>query len=242
MSRVLAVPVKDLENAKQRLVPVLSPEERRALAAAMLEDVLAAVASARVDELWIVTRDAAVGEMARRSGAIVVGEAENRGHTAAVTAAQARALAAGVHVFATVPGDVPCVSPAEIDALLDAAGRETETDAARRTPAVVLAASRSGLGTNGVALSPPDAIAVRFGEPSFTDHVAAARARGIEPRLLSLPGLGLDVDGPDDLNALLAEGADTRSARLVASWKATARAASPAGGTAALHRIGDRHP
>jgi 2-phospho-L-lactate guanylyltransferase (CobY/MobA/RfbA family) len=56
--------------------------------------------------------------------------------------------------------------------------------------------------------------------------VAAARARAIEPRLLSLPGLALDVDGPDDLPALLAEGAATRSARLVAGWKVIERAAA----------------
>jgi len=214
VSTVLAIPVKDLVNAKQRLVPALSPDERRALAAAMLEDVLAAVSSARLDELWVVTRDAEVTGIARRFGAVVVGEAENRGHTAAVAGAQARALTAGVRVFATVPGDVPCVSAAEVDTLVAAASAPA--------PSVVLAPSRSGLGTNGVALSPPDALAVRFGEPSFDGHIASARARGIEPRVLSLRGLALDVDDADDLQVLLAEGAGTRSARLVAGWKTAA--------------------
>jgi 2-phospho-L-lactate guanylyltransferase len=208
--------VKDLANAKQRLVPVLAPDERRALAAAMLEDVLAAVAAARLDAVWVVTRDDDVGALARRSGATVVSEAENRGHTAAVAAAQARARTVGATVFATIPGDVPCVRAAEVDALLGAA------DAA---PAVVLAASRSGLGTNGVALAPADALALRFGEPSFADHVAAARARGLVPRLLDLPGLALDVDDADDLAALLAEGPATRSARLVGTWSVAARLA-----------------
>jgi 2-phospho-L-lactate guanylyltransferase len=217
VSTVLAVPVKDLVNAKQRLVPVLSPDARRALAATMLEDVLAALAAARLDEVWVVTRDAAVSEIARRFGATVVGEAENRGHTAAVAAAQARALAAGVRVFATVPGDVPCVSAAEIDALVAAADP---------APAVALAPSRSGLGTNGVALAPPDAVAVRFGEPSFEGHLEAARARGLEPCRLALRGLALDVDGPDDLHALLADGPGTRSARLVAGWQVLDRAAA----------------
>ena len=210
MTGIVAVPVKDLVNAKQRLVPVLAPEERRALAAAMLEDVLAALAGARLDAVWVVTRDAAVTAIATRFGATVVTEAENRGHTAAVAAAQARASAEGVAVFATIPGDVPCVTAAELDALVDAASP---------SPAVVLAASRSGLGTNGVALTPPDALALRFGEPSFDNHVAAARARGLEPRRLVLPGLALDVDGPEDLHMLLAEGRATRSARLVATWR-----------------------
>ena len=211
---IIAIPVKDLVNAKQRLVPLLAADERRALAAAMLEDVLAALASSRIDAVWVVTRDDAVSAIAHRFGARVVSEAENRGHTAAVAAAQARAGAEGVGVFATIPGDVPCVSAREVDALVAAA------DA---SPAVVFAASRSGLGTNGVALAPPDTLALRFGEPSFDNHVAAARARGLTPRLLELPGLALDVDDPDDLVALLAEGSATRSARLVATWKIAAR-------------------
>ena len=213
---IVAIPVKDLVNAKQRLVPLLAADERRALAAAMLEDVLTALASSRIDAVWVVTRDEAVSAIAHRFGARVVSEAENRGHTAAVAAAQARASAEGVGVFATIPGDVPCVSAREIDALVAAA------DA---SPAVVFAASRSGLGTNGVALAPPETLALRFGEPSFDNHVAAARARGLTPRLLTLPGLALDVDDPDDLVALLAEGSATRSARLVATWNIAARLA-----------------
>ena len=212
--RVLAVPVKDLVNAKQRLIPLLAAEERRALAAAMLEDVLTALASARLDAIWVVTRDREVIAIAQGHGVTVVTEAENLGHTAAVAAAQARASREGARVFATIPGDVPCVTPTEIDALLGAADAQ-----------IVLAASRSGLGTNGVALAPPDALALRFGEPSFDNHVAAARARGVTPRLLQLPGLALDVDDPDDIAALLAEGRETRSARLVAGWSVAARLA-----------------
>jgi 2-phospho-L-lactate guanylyltransferase len=216
MPGVICVPVKDLVNAKQRLVPLLAAEERRALAAAMLEDVLAALASSRIDAVWVVTRDEAVSAIARRVDARLVTEAENRGHTAAVAAAQARALAEGVRVFATIPGDVPCVTASEVDALLAAADG---------SPAVAFAASRSGLGTNGVALTPPDAMPLKFGEPSFDNHVAAARARGLTPRLLTLSGLALDVDDPDDLAALLTEGGATRSARLVATWNIAARLA-----------------
>ena len=38
------VPVKELDQAKERLAAVLTPEGRRALMLAMLEDVLAALA------------------------------------------------------------------------------------------------------------------------------------------------------------------------------------------------------
>jgi 2-phospho-L-lactate guanylyltransferase (CobY/MobA/RfbA family) len=63
-----------------------------------------------------------------------------------------------------------------------------------------------------------------FGEPSFEKHLATARAHGLEPRVLALPGLGLDVDAPSDLAAP----GTTASARLVASWRAGGRV-RPAG-------------
>src|SRR5437773_1301945 len=86
---VAAVPVKDLINAKQRLVPALGAAERAALAAAMLQDVLAALAAARLDRVWVVTREPAVLALARARGAEPLAEDANRGHTAAVARAQA---------------------------------------------------------------------------------------------------------------------------------------------------------
>lgn len=215
---VAAVPVKDLVNAKQRLVPALGAAERAALAAAMLEDVLTALAAARLDRVWVVTREPAVDVVARARGAEPLAEDANRGHTAAVARAQAEAVRLGARVFLTIPGDVPCVTAEEIHRLLDAA--------APGQPAFV--PSRSGLGTNGVALAPPDAMPLTFGEPSFERHLATARARGLEPRVLALQGLGLDVDAPSDLAALLAAPGATASARLVASWRAGNRV-RPAG-------------
>jgi len=210
---VAAVPVKDFVNAKQRLTPALGAAERAALAAAMLEDVLTALAAARLDCVWVVTRDPAVVALAHERGASPLAEDTNRGHTAAVARAQAEATRVSARVFLTIPGDVPCVTADEIRRLAEAA--------AVGAPAFV--PSRSGLGTNGAALAPPDAMPLTFGEPSFDNHLAAARARGLEPRVLPLPGLGLDVDAPDDLAALLAMPGATVSARLVASWRAGGR-------------------
>ena len=210
----VAVPVKDLRNAKRRLLPVLEPAERVALARAMLRDVLRALAAAGLDVVWVVTRDAAVMATARALGAEILAEAGNEGHTAAVAHAQAHAARQGLRVFATIPGDVPCVTPDEVRALVQAAAP---------SPSAVFAPSRSGLGTNGAALSPSTVMPLTFGEPSFENHLAAARHLGVAPRVLDLPRLGLDIDARDDLRALLAEGADTESGRLLAAWSMAAR-------------------
>lgn len=208
---VVAVPVKDLVNAKQRLVGALAPAERMALARAMLHDVLRTLVAAPLDGRWVVTRDPEVTAIARDFGVEVVREELNRGHTAAVAAAQREATARGAHVFATIPGDTPCVTADEIGMLVARA-----TGGPR---AAVFAPSRSGLGTNGVALAPPATMPLTFGEPSFENHLRTARERGLAPCVLTLPGLGLDIDGPDDLALLLASGPTTESSRLLAGWR-----------------------
>src|SRR5438094_4735348 len=206
-----AVPVKDLTRAKQRLASVLTPDERGELARAMLRDVLRALAGAHVDRVWVVTRDAAAAAIARELGAEPVPEAETRGHTAAVALAQAEATRRGARGFLTVPGDVPCVTTDELEQIIEGV----------RAGAPVFVPSRSRLGTNGVALAPPDAMPLTFGEPSFARHLETARTRNLSPRVLELPGLGLDIDTPEDLTALVAETAPTETGRLVAGWLAT---------------------
>jgi 2-phospho-L-lactate guanylyltransferase len=212
---VVAVPVKDLVDAKQRLVDALSPTERVALARAMLRDVLRALVATPLDARWIVTRDVEVTALAHDFGVEVLREEANRGHTAAVAAAQAAATRAGAHVFATIPGDAPCVTADEIQTLV--------ARAAAGGPAVVFTPSHSGLGTNGAALAPPAAMPLTFGEPSFDNHLRAARARGLSAHVVTLPGLALDIDGPADLALLLARGPATESGRLLARFRVAER-------------------
>jgi coenzyme F420-0:L-glutamate ligase / coenzyme F420-1:gamma-L-glutamate ligase len=202
--RVAVVPAKEFTVAKQRLADALPAAARAALARAMLEDVLSALAGASLDRIVVVTPDAEVGAVAERWGAVVVRESEGRGHTAAVARGVALCREWGASVMLTVPGDLPCLTAEDVRRILDACGP---------APAAVFVPSRSGLGTNAACLAPPDAVALRFGEPSFADHVAAARARGIEPVVLPLSGPGLDIDRPEDLQALRQAGPETRAAR-----------------------------
>lgn len=205
MITAAAVPVKDLATAKQRLVSILSLSERQQLARAMLEDVLGALGGAGLDLVWVVTRDPEVMELARRFPVTILEEAENRGHTEAVALAQHRAAELEADRFLTIPADVPQVTAEEIVRVCRAAGSP---------PSVVFVPSRSGYGTNAALLAPPEVMPLKFGEPSFTNHVSAARQRGIEPVMLSLPGLGLDLDGAEDLRALLEANGSSRASEL----------------------------
>ena len=199
----VVLPVKDLHHAKQRLAGVLSAKERRALFGAMLEDIVCVLAaSAGLAGILVVTRDQEARRVAAHYGARVLIEKDNRGHTAA-SSLGARTLAQeGVAGMVQVPADIPLVTPDDVAALLHVHGEP---------PAVTLAPSRDGRGTNAVACSPPDVLSLRFGDDSFLPHLCRARALGIEPQIVSRPGLALDVDTPHDLAAFLAAPSKTRA-------------------------------
>ena len=202
------VPVKNLGNVKQRLAGVLGQPERTALFRAMLEDVLEALAGASsLAGIALVTRDDEAIALAERYGAECLIEPENRGHTAAVEFA-ARALAdRGAGALLQVPGDIPRVTSEEIEEVIAAHAP---------APAVTIAPSRDFRGSNAVLCSPPDVFPFRFGDDSFYPHLAAARGIAVEPTVIELPGIGLDIDTPDDLEAFLASPSDTRAYRLLA--------------------------
>jgi 2-phospho-L-lactate/phosphoenolpyruvate guanylyltransferase len=187
-----AVPVKEFPGAKQRLASVLTPAQRQMLAATMLEDVLAALADASLAGIMVNTLDPLAAELARRYGARVVTDAARDGHTGAV-AAMARVLARdGREAMLTLPGDIPRVTSAEIAAVIEAR---------RSAPSVTIVPAHDARGSNAVLCSPPMVMPLRFGDDSFLPHLAAARALGIEPTIVRLPGFGLDIDQPQDLQA-----------------------------------------
>ena len=206
-SVAVVIPVKDLHNAKQRLSSLLSPHERRGLFEAMVEDVLdAVVAAERVAEVILVTRDRQAKALAARWGACVFEEPENRGHTPAVKFAAAELIARGVPAMLTLPGDVPLTQAAEIDELIELH---------RPAPSITISPARDKMGSNAVLCTPPDALPFRFGENSFFPHLDSARKVGIEPQVVSKPGIALDVDTPADLALFASKVSETRAYRFL---------------------------
>jgi 2-phospho-L-lactate guanylyltransferase len=205
------VPVKDTGSAKQRLAPAMAPELRQALAMAMLEDVLAALAEAPgLAGRLLVTTDAAASALAARYGFMALSEGAANGHTGAVTAAARRLAADGRAGMLTVPGDIPLVTATEINALIAAH---------LPAPSFTIAPSHDEQGSNAILMSPPDAVPLRFGDDSFFPHLAGARARGIAPTVLHLPGIALDIDNPADLAHFAGLGSRTRAGLWLAQHK-----------------------
>jgi 2-phospho-L-lactate/phosphoenolpyruvate guanylyltransferase len=188
------LPVKRFEEAKQRLRRALPPSARRALARAMVHDVLDALDRVRrVDRIVVVTAEEPVRALAAARGDAVVDDPEEAGQSAAVSLGIARAQRGRADRVLLVPGDCPALWPQEVDGML----RRHEG-----APGVVVVPDRHGTGTNGLLLAPPDVIAPSFGEGSRRRHLREALESGITPAVEPLVSLGLDVDTPGDLEAL----------------------------------------
>ncbi|MBE2319503.1 2-phospho-L-lactate guanylyltransferase [Solirubrobacter sp. CPCC 204708] len=186
MRTVAILPVKSFSRAKSRLGQAFP--DRPALAAAMVADVLDALfAAPSLDGVVVVTAEPVASRVAAEMGAEVVHDPAETGQSDAVLRGVDATDAERVLL---VPGDCPALDPAEVEALL-----------AHAAP-VVIVPDRHGTGTNALLLSPPRVMTPAFGEGSFERHSRLAREAGIDPEVAPVRTLGLDVDTPDDLDAL----------------------------------------
>jgi 2-phospho-L-lactate/phosphoenolpyruvate guanylyltransferase len=221
MRTAAILPVKRFATAKQRLGASVADPVRLELARAMVADVLLALAQTdAIERTIVVTREQAVARVARAQGAIVVDDQAEDGQRAAAALGVRRAIEEGIERVLCVPGDCPALDPSELQALLEV----NRPRAGER--AVVIIPDRHGTGTNGLLLSPPQAIAPSFGPGSCERHRALALAAGITPRIAQPSSLLLDIDTGADL-ALLRErlaGLDARAPRTRAVLGERARA------------------
>jgi 2-phospho-L-lactate guanylyltransferase len=193
MRTAAILPIKSFAKAKQRLRFELPEHDRRALVEAMFADALVALGRVPVlERVIVVSGDRVAQRIAGGYGASVV-EDDERGHNAAAVRGVQVLLEDGVERALLVPGDCPLLTPADINALL---AHEVPASSALIVP------DRHGTGTNALLLTPPDVLAPSFGPDSRRRHLADATANGVPAEVVELDSLALDVDTPEDLEAL----------------------------------------
>lgn len=210
---MILVPVKNLQNAKRRLSPVLDQASRLALARAMLQDVLETLGTwaERPDEVGLVTNDPFAMELASHFDFRIVAETANRSETDAIEMATAICRSQGVESTLVIPADIPLLQTWELERIFAVAPESGS----------VLVPSGDRRGTNAAWRKPAGLFPLRFGKDSFPPHLNAARATGHPCVVLSLSGIALDVDNPIDLQRLAAAPGETRSQRLARQWDLT---------------------
>ncbi|MBV9605121.1 MAG: 2-phospho-L-lactate guanylyltransferase [Solirubrobacterales bacterium] len=193
MRTVAILPIKSFDQAKQRLRHELAAHDRRALVEAMFADALVALGRvSSLEQIVVVSGDRVAQRIAVGYGAEVV-EDDERGHNNAAAAGIATLAKNGVERALLVPGDCPLLSANDLNILL--------THPAQERSALIVP-DRHGTGTNALLLTPPDVLSPSFGPDSCRRHLADAEAAGVPADVVELDSLALDVDTPDDLDAL----------------------------------------
>jgi 2-phospho-L-lactate/phosphoenolpyruvate guanylyltransferase len=174
------IPVKSFQAAKARLAGALDDEQRRNLARALADGV---VASLRTRSVAVVCDDSEVARWAEEHGVTVLFE-PGRGLNPAVRS--------GVEALAAAGSTQVCVVHADL-----AFPEELATIEAG--PGALLVPDRRSDGTNVLRVPTGGTFEFSYGPGSFRRHLAEADRLGLSVEVWSPSPLGIDVDVADDL-------------------------------------------
>jgi 2-phospho-L-lactate/phosphoenolpyruvate guanylyltransferase len=189
---MILIPVKNLQNAKQRLSPLLDASTRTQLAQTMLAEVVNAVALSKCDDVVLVTSDRFAMDLAKQHGFEIIRDEANVSESDAIAMATQVCISRGVGTTLVIPGDIPLIEAEDVRTIYEHAPENGS----------LLVPSSDKRGSNAVLRRPTALFPLRFGNDSFMPHLAAAIATNTSCVVLSLPRIGLDIDTPEDLRQL----------------------------------------
>ena len=188
------IPVKKIDDAKCRLKSVLNSDQRKKLFVAMLEDVLSTVMDiSELDEVSLATICPIASKIARKYDATILSTLKDEGQTEAIKKAATIIENQGSKTILMLPADIPLATVSEI---------RTVIKIHENSPMITIVPAKDNLGSNCIALSPPTAMPLNFGQNSYFPHIEKARNLGIKIYSALLPGISLDIDTPEDLKKL----------------------------------------
>ncbi len=191
------LPLKDLVQAKTRLSGLLRPSERRALAQAMAEDVLAVLAGhPDISRITLVSDDPGAGLLAQKYGADCWSERSLgcRGLNLLIQRASERLLDGTEEPLLVLHCDLPLLTAEDVRVVLEHQ---------RALQGLVIACDRQGSGTNLLAFGANRVPDFCFGIDSCAGHEASAHRAGFPVEILQRSAIATDVDDPADLQCVM---------------------------------------
>jgi 2-phospho-L-lactate guanylyltransferase len=192
--KAILIPVKEFGEAKRRLAPHFSVEERAGLAEAMCADFFAVVAAVQgADRVFVASKEPRALARASALGWETIAESRQISESNSVDEASRYCAERGVQSLLRLPVDLPLARPNDIEALLE------QSEAA---PSAILVPSSDGTGTNALLRSPATLFPSHFGPDSFALHLEEAKRCGARTRVFRNPRLELDIDELTDIQKL----------------------------------------
>lgn len=199
------IPVSKFKNAKTRLSPFLTEEEREKLLKVMLQDVTDTLKK-HVDKIFIISRDEDVLEYAKKLNLNTILEDENSNLNKALKQAMKQCKGKTRKVI-IVPSDVPLIGKTNLAMLIDAS----------KSLDFIIVPSKVG-GTNMIIMKPM-AIHTRFEGLSYKEHVNAAERKKLNPQVHDSLFMALDVNTAEDLGEIMIHGEKTHTRKYLKELK-----------------------
>ena len=186
----LVIPIKKLDEVKQRLKGVLPVEERVSVCLFLLRRLLSeAHRSGAFSRIYLVSPQEDIMKYLEDFPQVIhICSQADRGLNEAAREAARRLCGDGVDRMVFLHGDLPYATGEDLRGLC----LEAE-----KTQVVLIPDSRKK-GTTGMVLTPPDCMDTCFGEDSFSKHQRRCREMGLSYRVFYNEGLGRDLDLPED--------------------------------------------
>ena len=199
------IPVSKFKNAKTRLSPFLTEEERENLLKAMLHDVTDTLKK-YVDKIFIISRAEDVLSYAEKLNLGTILEDENSNLNKALK--QAMKYCKGkTRKIIIVPSDVPLIGKTNVQMLIDAS----------KSLDFIIVPSKGG-GTNMIIMKPM-AIHTRFEGFSYKEHVQVAERKKLNPQVHDSFFMALDVNTAEDLGEIMIHGDKTHTRKYLKELK-----------------------
>ena len=199
------IPVSKFKNAKTRLSPFLTEEEREKLLKVILQDVTDTLKK-HVDKIFIISRDEDVLEYAKKLNLNTILEDENSNLNKALKQAMKQCKGKTRKVI-IVPSDVPLIGKTNLAMLIDAS----------KSLDFIIVPSKGG-GTNMIIMKPM-AIHTRFEGLSYKEHVNAAERKKLNPQVHDSLFMALDVNTAEDLGEIMIHGEKTHTRKYLKELK-----------------------
>lgn len=201
------IPVSKFKNAKTRLSPFLSEEEREKLLKVMLQDVTDTLKK-HVDKIFIISRDEDVLSYAESLNLNTILEDDNSNLNKALTQAMKYCKGKARKIM-IVPSDIPLIGKTNVKMLIDVS----------KNLDFIIVPSKGG-GTNMIIMKPL-AIRTKFEGFSYKEHVNAAEKKKLNPQVHDSFFMALDVNTAEDLGEIMIHGEKTHTRQYLKELKVT---------------------
>lgn len=191
------IPVSRFKEAKTRLSPKLTINERENLLKAMLKDVVKAL-NGSIEEIVIISSD---DDVLNYVSSLNVKTLKEKGKTdlnGALHQAIEYSSKLCDNIF-IVPSDIPLIKKSHVKEILELGNGYD----------VVIAPAKGG-GTNAI-LFPVSSFKMKFGDYSFFEHIKEAKENNFTYKIYDSFYLSLDVNTAEDLGEIMLHGLNTHA-------------------------------